>query len=99
VTVALAVVEPPAPVHVSVYVVVVVGETGSVPPLAGVCVPSPLFIEAEVELVQAYVSVELFPAIMLVGEALRAAVGATGAVTVTVALAVAEPPPPVQVTV
>ena len=53
VRVAFAVVVPPAPVQVSVYVLVAEGAIETLPPLVGVMVPSPWFMDAEVLFVQA----------------------------------------------
>ncbi len=66
---------PPAPVQVRVYVVLLPGETDTVPPEAEI-LPAPLSILAEVLLVQEAVRLVELPAVMLAGEAERVAVGA-----------------------
>jgi hypothetical protein len=88
---------PPGPEQVKVYVVVVVGDSSAVPLVACVPVQPPDAVQL-VALVLDQVSVELAPAVMLVGEALSATVGA-GGVTVTVAEAGVLPPAPVHVSV
>ncbi len=76
VTVAVAVALAPfAPVAVSVYVVVAVGLTVTLPPDVGATVPTPLLMDAEAALVVVHDSVELLPAVMVVGLAVNEAVG------------------------
>jgi hypothetical protein len=93
VTVSDCVADPPAPVHFSVYFVVAVGETVSVPeiPVAVKLVPV-----QDVALVEDQVSVEALPSMIDEGVAASLAVG-VGAVTVIVVDWVADPPPPVHV--
>ena len=94
ITVALALVLPPEPVHASVYDVLEVGEIDCVPLVAFVPVQSPEAVH-EVALVEDHVSTEDWPEVTEVGFAERATVGGE-TVTVTVAFAFAVPPVPVQ---
>jgi hypothetical protein len=90
--------DPPFPVHVRVYVEFTAGETVSEP----LTVSAPLQLpdaEQLVALVELHVSVEDWPAVIDVGEAVRVTVGVGAVVTVTVADAVLDPPAPVQVSV
>jgi hypothetical protein len=75
VTFAAAVAIPPEPVHVSVYVVEVVGDTAFSPPLADT-EPTPLLIEQEVAFEEDQVRLEELPEVILVGFATRETVGA-----------------------
>lgn len=85
--------EPPVPVHVTEYVVVVAGETGVDPDTASpVTKPVPVH---EVALVESQESVAVSPVIMLAGFAANITVGG-GVVTVTVVSADAVPPAPVH---
>jgi hypothetical protein len=99
VTVAEASAEPPLPVHVSVYVVVAVGDTDCVPLV--VCDPlQPPLAVHPLAFVLDQVSVELAPNVIELGLAVSVTVGAgVAAVTVTVAEALPEPPGPVHVSV
>ena len=81
VTVVCALAVPPAPVQVRVYVLLAVGETFAVPPVEE-SAPTPWSILEEVEPVQEAVRVEELPLVMLVGEAVRLAVGAVAPGTV-----------------
>jgi hypothetical protein len=85
------------PLQVSVYVVVVVGETPSVPLVASAPVQPPEAVH-EVAFVLDHVNVELAPEAIVVGFAVSVTVGAGD--TVTVAEAGADVPPvPLQVSV
>ena len=95
-TVALAVVIPPGPVAVIVYVVVSDGVT-VVEPLKAT-EPIPWSMEQVSASVALQVKTEEFPSCTMVGLALIDTVGA-GSVTVMVTLAVAVPPSPVAVMV
>lgn len=97
VTVANAERVPPAPLAVSVYVVVLCGRT-SIDPLSGIA-PIPLSMLAEVALEMAHESVAALPSPMIMGEAMNEICGAFGALTVTDLAAVAVPPGPVAVRV
>lgn len=77
VTVAVDVVVPAAFVSVSVYVVVVVGDTVTDPPDTGVTDPTPLLIEALVAFELVQVSVAELPDAIVPGLALRLPVGLT----------------------
>jgi hypothetical protein len=98
VTVALAVVVPPAFVEVMVYVDVAVGDTVMLPVrLVLVVRPGPE-TDALVALLPAFHAITVpCPSVMMPGVAVI--VGAGGAATVTVAEAVAVPPAPLQVRV
>ena len=101
-TPARGVTDPPAPVHVRVYVGVAVGVTDCVPLVALVPV-QPLLAVHEVAFVELHESVADPPVVIEVGFADRVAVGGVGGnvtdETVTVALAAGDvPPAPVQVT-
>lgn len=76
VTVVCNVVCPPGPLSVSVYVVVVVGETETDPPETGVTLPTPLLIEADVAPELVHVSVEELPLVIEVGDAENVPLGA-----------------------
>ena len=78
---------------------VVVGCTVTVPPDTGVTAPMPLSMLADVAFVVVHVSIADWPAVMLVGDAVKVAVGGGGGCTVTVACAVAVPKRPVAVSV
>lgn len=78
------------PVAVKVYSVVLVGLTTVVPDAE--TIPIPWLIETVVAFVVAQVKVEVFPAMIVAGEAESVAVGAP-ACTVTVAVAVTVPLP------
>ncbi len=80
VTVALAVELPPGPVAVNVYVVVVDGETETLPDVG--CDPMPLSIVTDVALLVLQLNVELCPGVMLVGFAVKLIVGTVDVVTV-----------------
>lgn len=85
--------DPPGPVHASVYVDVVDGVTDCVP-LVG-CAPdqAPPAVQ-DVAFVEDQLSVALIPALMLVGVTPRLAVGGGGAlVTLSVVEAAADVPP------
>ena len=84
------------PVAVNVYCVVLVGMT-TVDPDAET-IPMPWSIETVVAFVVVHVNVEVFPAVIVAGEAESVAVGAA-ACAVTVATAVTVPLPPVAVNV
>ena len=100
VTVAWLVAAPPAPLHVTLYVVFVLGDTAAEPDTPEEVKPLPVH---EVAFVEDHVSVEVWPAVIAEGDALSVAVktGAGGEVvevlTVTFAEVLAEPPAPVQV--
>ena len=80
VTVAFAcAVVPLEPVQVSVYVVVVVGETLLLPLLTGVTEPTPWLMEAELLLLQVQERVEELPDVIEVGLAESDAVGPVAA--------------------
>jgi len=88
---------PPGPEQVTVYVLVELGETPSVPEvLPPVLKPEPL-PEHEVALELLHESVELPPLLMVLGDALRDTEG-DGVLTVTRAESLSLPPEPVQVT-
>jgi hypothetical protein len=89
--------EPPGPVQVRVYMVVLVGETDSVP-LVVLLPLQPLEAVQEVALAELQVKVDELPLVIVEGLAERLTVGAA-ALTVTVAELLAEPPGPVQVRV
>jgi len=90
------VIVPPAPLAVSVYVVVAVGDTGAEPESGRE--PRPLSIVTVVAFVVVHVRVDDWPAMIAVGFAVKLAVGA-GLVTVTVTCFVVVPPAPVAVSV
>ena len=98
VTVVCCEADPPAPVQVSAYVVVVAGVTASVP-LTALLPVHPLDAVHDVALVDDQVSVEVAPAMIDVGEAAMVTVGAGAGVTDTVADEVAVPPAPVHASV
>ena len=95
VTVACFVTVPPAPVAVSVYVVVAVGLT-EILPLRG-RLPRPLSIVTDVAFVVVHVRVDDCPLVIVVGLAVKVALG--GVETVTVTCFVTVPPAPVAVSV
>ncbi len=97
-TVALCDDEPPAPVHVSVYLVVAVSAVVACEPLAASEPLQPPEAAHEVALVEDQVKVEAAPLATVLGLALNVTLG-TGVVTVTVADCAALPPLPVQVRV
>lgn len=97
VTVASAVRVPPAPLAVSMYVVVLCGRT-SIEPFSGIA-PIPLSMLAAVALEMAHESVAASPSPMIPGVAMKEICGAFGALTVIVLAAVAMPPGPVAVSV
>jgi hypothetical protein len=80
-------------------VVVIEGCTVTLPPDGGFTTPIPLSMLADVAFVVAQVRVAVSPEVILVGDAVRVAVGGGGGITVTVAFAVALPPGPVAVSV
>jgi hypothetical protein len=90
--------DPPAPVHVSVNLVVTSSAAVFCEPLAGSEPLQPPEAAQEVALVEDHFNVELAPFATVVGLALTETVGA-GLVTVTVADCAALPPLPVQVSV
>jgi hypothetical protein len=90
--------EPPAPVQVSVYLVVAVIAAVLAEPLVLSLPLQPPEALQEVALVEDQVRVEVAPLLTVVGLALKVTVGA-GVVTVTVADCDALPPLPVQVKV
>jgi hypothetical protein len=93
--------DPPAPVAVRVYTVVVAGDVVADPP-RGSTEPMPWLRETEVAFAVTQESVEVSPTMMVAGEALKSQVGARGdggSATVTVALQVYEPPGPEAVPV
>jgi hypothetical protein len=90
--------EPPAPVHVSVYLVVVVSAAVFCEPLIASEPLQPPDAAQEVAPVEDHVNIEVAPLATVLGAAVKATVGA-GAVTVTVAVCAALPPAPVQVRV
>ena len=98
-TVVEHVTEPPAPVAVPVYVVVVVGETEDEPPATGETEPMPLLIENVVALPVTHESEDVAPCGTAVGFAVSEQVGGGGATTVTMVEQVAVPPSPVTVPV
>lgn len=100
VTIACAVTVPPGPFTVRVYVVVVEGCTVMLPPDTGWTAPIPLSMLADVAFVVDQVRVAVCPWLMLLGDAVRLAVGGDCPVpTVTIACAVIVPPGPVAVRV
>ena len=72
-TVALSFALPPAPVQVTLYVVVAVGETETEPPVAPP-LENPVSVQV-VAFVELQVSVLLSPSLIVLGEAVRVAVG------------------------
>lgn len=96
VTVADCAAEPPAPVHVIVYLVVVVSPAVFCEPLVASEPLQPPDAAQEVAPVEAHVNAEAAPLATVLGAAVKVTVGA-GAVTVTVAVWDALPPAPVQV--
>ena len=95
-TVAVQVTVPPAPVAVSRYAVVTLGETVVEPEAIGETTPMPLSIDADVASVVVQESVEEPPERIGVGEATSVQDGVFGfIVTVTVAVQVTVPPAPV----
>jgi hypothetical protein len=97
VTVVLAEAVPPAPLHVIVYVVVLVGLTLWGPDVA---VDTVQLAEHDVALVDDHVKVDDWPAVIKAGVAFNVTVGGGGGgVTVTVVLAEAVPPAPLHVIV
>ena len=97
-TVALWAAEPPVPVQVIVYLVVVANAAVVCEPLVASVPLQPPEAEQLVALVEDQVSTEVAPLVTVLGLALKLTVGA-GAVTVTVADCPALPPVPVQVSV
>jgi hypothetical protein len=98
VTVADCAAEPPAPVHVSVYLVVVVSAAVFCEPLMASEPLQPPDATQEVAPVEDHDNVEVAPLATVLGAAVNVTVGA-GAVTVTVAVCAALPPAPVQLRV
>jgi hypothetical protein len=101
VSVAALLAEPPAPVHVSVYVAVPVlaGVSVAVPLVACVPLHAPLAVH-EVAFVDDHVSVAFPPRVIVAGETPIVTTGATAAAfTVSVAALLPEPPAPVHVSV
>jgi hypothetical protein len=98
VTVADCAAEPPGPVHVSVYLVVVVSAPVACDPLIASLPLHPPEALQEVAFVDDQGRVELLPLAMVLGLALKLTVGAAE-VTVTVADCAALPPAPVQASV
>lgn len=96
VTVVLAVAVPPIPVAVKVYSVVSVGLTTVLPEAE--TTPMPWLIETVVAPVVDQVRVEVWPAVIVDGDAVSLAVGMI-CWTVTFAVAVTVPPLPVAVRV
>jgi hypothetical protein len=90
--------EPPAPVHVRVYLVVAVSAAVFWEPLVASEPLQPPDAAQEVALVEDQVKVEVAPLATVLGLALKVTVGA-GEVTETVADCAALPPAPVQVRV
>jgi hypothetical protein len=90
--------DPPVPVQVSVYLVVAESAAVLAEPLMASVPLHPPDAVHEVALVDDQVSVDLLPALTVVGLALTVTVGA-GAVVVTVTDCEALPPLPVQVSV
>jgi hypothetical protein len=87
---------PPAPVHVSVNLVVAVSADVLVEPLVASLPLQPPEAAQEVALVADQVNIELLPLATVLGLAAKVTIGA-GEVTETVADCVALPPVPVQV--
>ena len=98
VTVADCAAEPPAPVHVIVYLVVVVSAAVFCEPLIASEPLQPPAAAQEVAPVEAHVKVEGASLATVLGAAVNVTVGA-GVVTVTVAVCAALPPAPVQLSV
>jgi hypothetical protein len=98
VTVADCTAEPPEPVHVSVYLVVVVSAAVFCEPLMPSEPLQPPDAAQDVALVEDHVNVEAAPLATVLGVAVNATVGAA-VVTVTVAVCAALPPAPVQLRV
>ena len=95
VTVLVAGVVPAAPVAVMVYVVVVVGDTVTLPDATLLCEPIPLLIDTVVALVVTHDNTALLPLVILLGVATKLdTTGSlvTGMFTVTVTCAVLVPP-------
>jgi hypothetical protein len=96
VTVAVCEAVPPAPVHVSVYLVVAVNAAVARVPLVASAPAQPPDPVQAVAFVEDHVRVEIAPLLTVLGLALMVTAGA-GVVTETVADCVALPPAPVQV--
>jgi hypothetical protein len=96
VTVADCDAEPPGPVHVSVYFVVVLRAEVATEPLIGFVPLQPPEAVHDVALVEDQVSVDLAPLAIVLGFAVRVTAGGVW-VTETVADCVALPPLPVHV--
>jgi len=90
--------DPPAPVHVRVYLVVAASAAVFCEPLVASEPLQPPEAAQEVALVEDHVNVEVAPLATVLGLAVSATVG-VGLVTVTVADCAALPPLPVQVRV
>ena len=97
-TVALCAADPPAPVHVSVYLEVAVNVAVFCEPLGASEPPQPPEAVQEVALLEDHVNIEVAPLATVLGLALNVTVGAA-VVTFTVAVCAALPPAPVQVSV
>jgi hypothetical protein len=97
-TVADCAADPPAPVHVSMYLVVVVSAAVFCEPLMASEPLQPPDAAQEVAPVEDHVNIEVAPPATVLGVAVKVTVGA-GVVTVTVAVCAALPPAPVQVRV
>ncbi|MEK7515749.1 MAG: hypothetical protein AAB555_02365 [Patescibacteria group bacterium] len=102
-TIAGQVTEPPVPVAVPMYVVVVVGETDTVLDATGVEVPMPLSIKNKVAFAVVHESTEEEPLLIVEGFAESVHTGGGGGggggVTTIAAAQVTEPPAPVAVPV
>jgi hypothetical protein len=94
-TVADCAAEPPAPVHVSVYLVVAVSAAVFCEPLVASEPLQPPDAAQEVAPVEDHAKVDAAPLATVLGVAVSVTVGA-GVVTVTVAVCAALPPAPVQ---
>jgi hypothetical protein len=99
VTVAESFAVPPVPVHVSVYVCVVVMVEMTCEPFTPFAPLHPPLAVHDVALVLFHLRVEEPPEVTNVGSAVMETVGGGFVVTVTVAVSLADPPAPVQVMV
>jgi hypothetical protein len=97
-TVALCAADPPVPVQVIVYLVVVVSAAVVCEPLVASAPLQPPEAAQLIALVEDQASTDVAPLAIVLGLALKLTVG-TGVVTVTVAVCAAVPPVPVQVRV
>jgi hypothetical protein len=98
VTVADCAAEPPEPVHVSVYLVVVVSAAVCCEPLMASEPLQPPDAAHAVAPVEDHVNIDVAPLATVLGVAVKVTVGA-GVVTVTIAVCAALPPAPVHVRV